>query len=112
MNKPLIDKECTFVSGSTTSDLHYNRSWFSSSSVYTVIPIYEDTLPHPFPPHHILPHPLVEGVVGVCHPFDVGTLQAMLTEHLELDITLTTEGGVIPSSEQVGGVTHTSFFDN
>ena len=32
----------------------------------------------------------------------------MLTEDLKLDITLTTEGGVTPSSEQVGGVAHPS----
>ena len=31
-------------------------------------------------------------MVGVCHSVDVGTLQAMLTEHLELDITLKTGG--------------------
>ena len=42
---------------------------------------------------------------------DVGTLQAMLTQYPKLDITLTAEGGVTPSSEQVGGVTQ-SFFDN
>ena len=52
----------------------------------------------------------MEGVIGVCHSVDVGTLQAMLTEHPKLDITLITEGGDTPSSEQVGGVTHTSFF--
>ena len=39
------------------------------------------------------PHPLMEGVVGVCHSVDVGTVQAMLTEHPKLDITLTTQGG-------------------
>ena len=35
-----------------------------------------------------------ESVVGACHSVDVGTLQAVLTEHHEVDITLTTEGGV------------------
>ena len=52
----------------------------------------------PSHPHHILFHPLVEGVVGACHSGDVETLQATLSEHLELDITLITEGGITPSS--------------
>lgn len=39
-------------------------------------------------------HPLVEGVVEACHSGNVGTLQALLTQHPELDINLTTEGGV------------------
>ena len=39
-------------------------------------------------------HPLVEGVVEACHSGDVGTLQTLLTQHPELDINLTTEGGV------------------
>ena len=39
-------------------------------------------------------HPLVEGVVEACHCGDVGTLQTLLTQHPELDINLTTEGGV------------------
>ena len=42
-------------------------------------------------PHYILPYPLVEGVVEVRHSGDV---EALLTQHLELDINLTTEGGV------------------
>ena len=39
-------------------------------------------------------HPLVEGVADACHSGDVGTLQAMLTQYPELDINLSTEGGV------------------
>lgn len=39
-------------------------------------------------------HPLVEGVVEACHSGNVGTLQALLTQYPELDINLTTEGGV------------------
>ena len=39
-------------------------------------------------------HPLVEGVVEACHSGNVGTLQALLTQHPELDINLATEGGV------------------
>ena len=61
----------------------------------------------PSHPHHILFHPLVEGMVAACHSGDVETLQAMLSEHLELDITLITEGGITPSSEQMGGVLDT-----
>lgn len=73
-----------------------------------LFPICENSLPHSFPPSNILSHPLVEHVVGVAHSVDVRTQQAMLTEHPELDITPTTEGGVTPSLEQVGGVTHPS----
>ena len=37
-----------------------------------------------FPPYHVLPfmHPLVEGVMWVCHCVDVETL---LTQHSKLD---------------------------
>ena len=58
--------------------------------------ICENSLPQSFPPHHTLPPPTGGVCGGRCHSGGVGTLQAMLTEHTELEITLTTEGGVTP----------------
>ena len=84
---------------SCTSDLHYYTSkQFPVTFKYSLL----------FPLSLLPPlSTLMEVVVEVCHCIDVGTLQAMLAEHTELDITLITEGGVTSSSEQVGGVTHT-----
>ena len=51
---------------------------------------YIRNLPHPsslYPPP-----PLVMGVVAVCHCGDMGTLQAMMTWHPKVDVTMTTEG--------------------
>ena len=55
-------------------------------------------------------HPLVEGVAGACHSGDVGTLQAILTQHPELDINLSTEGGATLLMHAIigaGGMSHT-----
>ena len=83
--------------------LQNNFQWHHSSIVNTVIS-HLWALPHSFPPS---PHPRPPtGVVGACHSVDVGTLQAMLTEHLDLDISLTPESHTII---RTGGRSHTSF---
>ena len=93
VNKPLIDKECTFVSESgslhlmyttTNPDLFYLQSNFHKFSVYCHFPFVRTpslspSLLPPLTPHP--PHPRVENVVGACHSVDVWTLQTVLSEH-------------------------------
>ena len=67
---------------------------------------YIRNLPHPsslYPPP-----PLVMGVVAVCHCGDVGTLQAMMTQHPKVDVTMTTEGEGYKAHhyQNRSGVTH------
>ena len=58
-------------------------------------------------PHHILSHPLVEGVVGVCHSVTVEILQTVLTKHPELDTTIIKMGGRSYTIIRTGGRSYT-----
>ena len=75
-------------------------------SVYCHFPFVTTPSLIPSPPH-LIPHPLVQCVVGACHSVAVETLQAVLTEHPELDTTIIRMGGRSYNIIRTGGRSRT-----
>ena len=116
VSKLLIDKECTFVSGSDLLHLMYttaHHSFYLQNNLFKFcVCCHFLFVKTPSLPPLTTSSPTHWWRVwwGACHCWCGDT--ASHAEYLQLDITLTREGGVTPLSEQVGGVTHTSFFDS